>query len=107
MRKPELVFNLAILFGPLALAMLLLLAPAVVFCRSPLLVLCLALYAAGLGLLLAAKVPLLRRGVWVSFGSSQMSGLGRKCYRSGYGLIGLGFILNLLLLLSAAFVVAN
>ena len=42
----------------------------------------------GWALILVAKIELFRKGVWASWGTSQMSARGARLYRSGYGIIG-------------------
>ena len=58
-----------------------------------------ALFGAGLALLVLAKASLLRRGIYVSFGSSAMSPWNRRAYRSGYALMLLGLLATLALLM--------
>ena len=101
MRRGELIVNLASVFGAPVIANViivgaLLLAPF----RIPGMLVCFALYAAGLSLLLAAKMPLFRRRIWVSFGPSQMSRGSRARYIVAYALLVSGVTLNLLLLFS-------
>jgi hypothetical protein len=60
----------------------------------------LGLYFAGLALFLLAKVSLLRRGIRLSFGSSQMSPWNRRAYRTGYTLMVFGFFATLTLLVA-------
>jgi hypothetical protein len=52
--------------------------------------------AAGLLLLIIAKLSLYRRGIWFSFGPKQMTRTYATLYKAGYILIGLGVLLMLL-----------
>ncbi len=46
----------------------------------------------GFALFVAAKLSVIRQGVYVSWGSRQMSARFRKCYRVGYALMFLGAV---------------
>jgi len=99
MRTLELLFNLLFVFGPVAAVLML--ALVVGATMQPVLFwgyLTLGLYAVGLGLFLAAKISILRRGkVFFGFGTKQMSPRFRTCYRLGYLLMGAGAVLTLIL----------
>ncbi len=58
----------------------------------------LALYACGMLDLTYAKMPLLRHGVYASFGPSPIPRRRRQAYRRGYKRIVLGIGLNMILL---------
>ena len=100
MRRGELIVNLAFVFGPPVIGIFIAAALSLVPFRIPGVLVCFVLYAAGLSLLLAAKMPLLRRGVWVSFGPSEMSPGNQGRYMVAYALLVTGVILNLMLLFS-------
>ena len=103
MRKFELMVNLGCLFFPLAIMILFTAALSLAPVRIPGMIVCLGLYAAGLSLLLAAKIPQFRQGIWTSFGSSQMSRGERHRYKAAYVLLVAGAVLNLMLLFSTGF----
>jgi hypothetical protein len=54
------------------------------------------LLGAGLVLLLISKLSLYRKGIWVSFGSKQMSKTNATLYKTAYVFLGLGVLLLLL-----------
>ncbi len=66
------------------------------------LILCVAGYAAGLGLLLAAKRSLFQQGVWCSCGPARMSPMNRQRYLRAYTMIGLAGAFNLQLIMFVA-----
>ena len=100
MRRGELIVNFVFVFGPPVVGLLVVASLSLAPLRTPWMAACFALYAAGVSLLFAAKMSLLRRGVWISFGSSRMSRGNRACYRIAYALLVSGVILNLMLILS-------
>jgi len=100
MRRGELIVNLAFVFGPPVIALFIAAALSLAPFRIPGVLVCLALYAAGLSLLLAAKMCLFRRGIWVSFGLSEISRGNRARYKVAYALLVTAVILNLMLLFS-------
>jgi hypothetical protein len=55
----------------------------------------LAIYLIGFVLFLTAKISLLRKGLSLSFGSSQMSLWNRRAYRAGYALMGFAVLATL------------
>jgi len=55
----------------------------------------LSAYVLGFGLFLLAKISVFRQGNWLSFGSDRMVPSYRWTYRTGYFLMGLGFLLTL------------
>ena len=91
MGQREALANAVILFAPLAIGLVLTFFTLNAF-AAPLgfAWFTLGLYVTGLALFLLAKVSLLRRGVWVSFGSAEMSAWNRRAYRAGYTLMVLG-----------------
>ena len=93
MRRAELVTNLAFL-APL-LAML----AIVCVLTTPLnIVIAGICYACGPWSLFHAKLSLFRQHVWISFGPSRMTPEHRHSYRTGYALIGVGEVVNLVAL---------
>lgn len=52
-------------------------------------------FSAGFACLLAAKISLFRRGVWFSWGTSQMTQPWSLIYKVGYVLIGLGALISI------------
>ena len=94
MRRGELIANLLFVYGPLVMALLM--GLLIVAAHRPQELACLAFYAIGYCLLVLAKVSLFRRGVWISWGPSQMSLSNRQMYVAAYGLMGIGFLLNAL-----------
>ncbi len=100
MRKGELFVNVAILFGPFAIGLLVIAAFSLVPVRTEFAALCIALYAVGFVLLLGAKIPLLRRGVWKSVGTTRMSTWNRRLYRIAYVFLVSGLVLTVMILFS-------
>ena len=64
-------------------------------------VLALVIFAAGFSCFLLAKISLFRRGIWVTWGSRQMTRGYARLYRIGYALMGIGALLSLPALLFA------
>ncbi len=100
MRKLEAIANFAMFVLPLVVGLLLVLAFSMVQQRGAVFFVCLAVYAIGLCLLLAAELSLFRQGIMCSFGPSKMSPTNQRRYGAGYTFIMVGMGLNLLLLLS-------
>ncbi len=100
MRRGELFVNLLIVFGPLVIGILIAAAIWVAPVRIPGMLVCVGLYAAGLGLLLAAKISLFRQGIWISLGPSPMCRANRRRYKAAYVLLVTGAVLNVILLFS-------
>jgi len=100
MRKGELFVNVALLFGPFAVGLFAVAAFSLVPVRTEFAVLSIALYAAGFVLLLGAKIPQLRRGVWGSVGTAHMSEWNRRLYRLAYVFLASGLILTAMILFS-------
>ena len=99
MRRAELAANLIMLFGPLVVGVA---AVGVLTIRSEPVAsawLCLGLWAAGLMLLIGAKLSLVRRGAWISWGPGRLSGMLRRVYFAGYALIATGAVVCLVLVL--------
>ena len=55
-------------------------------------------YTFGVAAMIKAKWPLFQRGVWTSFGPSRLSPQRRRIYWTGYALIAIGIVLNLMVL---------
>ncbi len=55
-------------------------------------------YTFGVAMLVKAKWPLFRRGVWISLGPSRLSSERRRAYWIGYTFIAIGAALNLIVL---------
>lgn len=104
MRKGELIINASIVLGPLLFGFSMAAGPWFAPFHIPGMLVCFALYTAGLSFLVAAKMPLFRRGVWVSFGLREMSRGARGCYQAAWALLATGAILNLALLFSTVVV---
>ena len=101
MWKRESLVNLVLVFSPLAIGLLYAAAVSLAPVRVLGVPVCVGFYAAGLSLLLTAKISLFRQRIWVSFGSSQMCQGSRRRYRAAYVLLGAGMVLNVALLLSS------
>lgn len=98
MGKREALANMAILFGPIAIGFVM--AFLMFYAWSAprgFSVFILVLYGLGLVLFLSAKIPQVRQGNLVSFGSSRMSTAARRAYRAGYILMFFGFAATLAL----------
>jgi hypothetical protein len=96
-RRGELIANL--LFAtPILVGLPIVLAIQLFTVAGPLGSACLLFYLGGAVLLATAKTTLFRRGIWISWGTSQMSRSGRQIYLAAYSLILLGFLLNTLVL---------
>ncbi len=93
MRKFELAANLVFL-SPILVGILL-----VCLFSTPLNigVVCLC-YAIGFAAIVRAKLPLFRRNVWVSYGTTRLSPELRRAYWTGYAFIVIGVFLNLVVL---------
>ena len=100
MRRGELIVNMAVVFGPVAIGILIAASLSLAPVRIPGMLGCVGLYAAGLSLLLAAKISLFRQGIWTSLGPSQMCRGNRRRYKAAYVLLVTGAVLNLMLLFS-------
>jgi hypothetical protein len=83
-------WNAGINLLPIAFGSAFLLARSARFAPIRFVVLSSALYAMGLALFVAAKMSLLRRGRYISWGSKDMTTWNRRAYRMGYVLILLG-----------------
>ena len=78
---------------PLFLLIVVALAASIVIRVPPTVgVTCIASMFAGWLLILAAKVELLRKGIWRSWGASQMSPRSTLLYQAGYAIIGVAFV---------------
>ena len=94
------VANLAIVGGPLVVGLLLTIASAGALIHPIASAwLTLAIYGTGLALFLVSKFSLIRRGIYLSVGSRNMSAWNRRAYRAGYLLMAIGLIGTLAILI--------
>ena len=92
MSQRSAAWNVGINLIPIALGSVFFLAPSARFAPTQFVVLSSALYAIGLTLFVAAKVSLLRRGRYLSWGSKDMTIWNRRAYRAGYVLMLFGSV---------------
>jgi hypothetical protein len=82
------IVNLVLLVGvPMTGLVLVMVVPAVLAAPERYAALAAALCGIGFVLFVAAKMSVIRRGIFVSFGSASMSSGGRGLYRAGYALM--------------------
>ena len=96
MSQAHAIANLILAYGPFIMA-LLITASISIASGSPTLfrILSLLVCAIGFCLFFVAKLSVFRQGIFVSFGSRQMTRRHRWMYWMGYSLIGIGWLLGI------------